>query len=132
MEPAINAGLHTDVDLTRELFEDIGWLPRLTSVDDTPSAPSASLRVRNAPNPFHPSTVIFVDLPKAGRTRVEIYDLQGRLVKRLVNSWLPAGQHAVTWDGTDAQGARTAAGVYFTRIAAAGATTGHRLVKLDQ
>jgi hypothetical protein len=131
MEPIINVGLHDDVDLTRELFEDIGWLPRLTAVPATTPVPPAALRVQSAPNPFHPSTVILLDLPAAGATRVEIYDLQGRMVKRLVNTWLPAGRHFVTWDGTDAQGRHAAAGVYFSRVAAAGLQTGQRLVKLN-
>jgi hypothetical protein len=130
MEPAINSSLHTDVDLTRDLFEDIGWLDTVTSVGSPPT-PQAVLHVRSAPNPFHPSTVITVDLPSAGATRVEVYDLQGRLVKRLLDSWLPAGTHAVTWDGTDAQGRSAAAGVYFSRIASAGVHVGQRLVKLN-
>jgi hypothetical protein len=132
MEPVINAGLHNEVDLTREAFEDIGWLSRLTAVGPPSPVPPAGLRVQSAPNPFHPSTVISMDLPSAGATHVEIYDLQGRLVKRLVNTWLPAGRHAVTWDGTDTQGRRAAAGVYFSRVAAAGRTTGQRLVKLGK
>jgi len=129
MEPSINNELHDSVDLTREVFEDIGWLPRLTAVEPATRAPAFA--VRSAPNPFHPSTVISLELPTGGATRVEVYDLQGRLVKRLVNGWLPAGHHGVTWDGTDGAGRRTGAGVYFTRIVANGMRAGQRLVKLD-
>lgn len=129
MEPNINDGLHDDVDLTLEAFEDMGWIPRLTTVAAAEAAPR--FRVASAPNPFRPSTAISLELPAAGATRVEIYDLQGRLVKRLVNGWLPAGRHSVTWDGTDATGRVAAAGVYFTRIAANGMRAGQRLVKLN-
>jgi hypothetical protein len=129
MEPAITPGLHDNVDLTREVFEDIGWLPRLTSVE--PSAPAPGFLARSAPNPFHPATVISLELPSGGATRVEVYDLQGRLVKRLLNSWLPAGRHAVTWDGTDSRGKRAGAGVYFSRVTSGGLRTGQRLVKLN-
>jgi PA domain/FlgD Ig-like domain len=129
MEPAINNGLHDSVDMTREVFEDIGWLPRLTAVD--PAAPAPRFAARSAPNPFTPSTVISLELPAGGATRVEVYDIQGRMVKRLVNGWLPAGHHAVTWDGTDTSGRRTGAGVYFTRIVANGVRAGQRLVKLN-
>lgn len=129
MEPNINYGLHNSVDLTREAFEDMGWLPRLTAVAEGQPAPR--FRVASAPNPFRPSTVISLELPSGGTTRVEIYDPQGRLVKRLVNGWLPAGHHSVTWDGTNSSGSRTAAGVYFTRITANGVHAGQRLVKLD-
>lgn len=130
MEPAINSGLHDTVDLTHQLFVDIGWLGGVTAVaGNGPSSPG--FRVRSAPNPFDPSTVISLSLPNSGATRVEVYDIQGRLVKRLVNTWLPAGNHAVTWDGTNAQGRTVGSGVYFTRIESNGLKTGQRLVKLN-
>ncbi|HEU4334589.1 MAG TPA: FlgD immunoglobulin-like domain containing protein, partial [Candidatus Eisenbacteria bacterium] len=129
MEPAINSGLHDTVDLTHPLFVDLGWLADVTAVASTPSSPG--FRVRSAPNPFDPSTVISLSLPNSGATRVEVYDIQGRLVKRLVNVWLPAGNHAVTWDGTNDQGRPVGSGVYFSRIESNGLKTGQRLVKLN-
>jgi flagellar hook assembly protein FlgD len=75
--------------------------------------------------------VISLSLPNSGATRVEVYDIQGRLVKRLVNAWLPAGNHAVTWDGTNDQGRPVGSGVYFSRIESNGLKTGQRLVKLN-
>jgi hypothetical protein len=131
MEPAINDDLHDTVDLTKMLFEDIGWLPRLTAVEPVAPTPVAVLRARSMPNPFRPSTVIRLELPGGGTTRVEVYDIHGRMVKRLVDQWLPAGNHAVTWDGTDARGARTGAGVYFTRIVSNDLRATQRLVKLN-
>jgi hypothetical protein len=131
MEPAINDGLHDTVDLTRAAFEDIGWLPRLTSVEPTPTASGApGFRVQSAPNPFQPATVITMTLPTGGATQVEVYDIHGRLVRRLVNSWLPAGSHAVAWDGTDAGGRGAGAGVYFAKIVSGGYRSAQRLVKL--
>ncbi len=131
MEPGINDDLHTDVDLTRELFEDIGWLPRLTAV--TPGAPAApAFRVRSAPNPFSPATVITLQLPRAGRTKVTIVDIQGRLVKRLMDGWMPAGPHGISWDGTDDRGAKVGAGVYFSRVESNGHQAGQKLVKLER
>lgn len=131
MEPGINAGLHTDVDLTRELFEDIGWLPRLTAVG--PGGPAAAaFRVRSAPNPFSPATVIHLQLPKAGRAKVAVFDLQGRLVKRLHDGWMPAGPHGIAWDGTDDRGATVGAGVYFSRVESNGLRAGQKLIKLER
>ncbi|HET9950605.1 MAG TPA: PA domain-containing protein [Candidatus Eisenbacteria bacterium] len=129
MEPAINTGLHDTVDLTHDLLVDLGWLANVTAVATTAAAPG--FRVQSAPNPFHPYTVISLDLPAGGATRVALFDIQGRLVKRLVNSWLPAGRHAVTWDGTDDQGRSAGAGVYFARVEASGVEASQRLVKLE-
>ena len=129
MEPAINAGLHDTVDLTQQVMIDIGWLSDQTAVEGNPVA--AAFRVKSAPNPFQPSTIISMELPTSGTARVEIYDVQGRMVKRLVNGWLPAGHHAVTWDGTDASGRRVGAGVYFSQVVSNGARRGERLVRLN-
>lgn len=130
MEPAINSSLHDDVDLTRELFEDIGWLTRLTAAE--PAAAAPDFRVRSAPNPFSPATTISLDLPSAGRTRVAVYDVQGRLVKRLLDGWMPAGRHGIAWDGSDDHGRRAAAGVYFSRVESNGRRAAERLVKLER
>ncbi len=132
MEPFINDGLGAGVDLTQLVFEDIGWLPRVTSAPAPESPLPQRFRVRSAPNPFRPATVISVELPRGGRTRVAIFDLQGRLVKRLHDGWLPGGRHSVTWDGADAQGRSAAAGVYFARIEVSGVrAASQRLVKLE-
>ena len=65
MEPFITNGLSDEVDLTKFLFEDIGWFnPRLTD------APGEALAGRLAllaarPNPFAAMTSLAFDLPRA-------------------------------------------------------------------
>ncbi len=71
---------------------------------------------QNYPNPFNPETVIEFGLPKAGPTRLEIYDVQGHLVRRLVDGSMPAGLHAVRWDGRDESGRRVSSGIYLYRL----------------
>jgi len=53
------------------------------------------------PNPFNPLTTIQFDLPEDGEVSLKVYDLKGREVARLVNGFLPAGYHTVTWDAGD-------------------------------
>jgi hypothetical protein len=62
---------------------------------------------RNEPNPFNPATVISFSLPRAGRVSLAVHDLRGRLVSRLVDSDLAAGDHEVTFRGDD-----LASGIY--------------------
>jgi len=126
MEPAINSDLTTSVDLTRYLFEDIGWLPRTTGVP-VASPPSAMLLRANTPNPFAHSTAIRFELPREGDAELAVYDVSGRLVKRLVRSHLPAGSHVTVWDGTDAAGQRVPSGAYFSRLKV-GEDTGSRCI----
>jgi len=50
--------------------------------------------------------------------KLEIFDLQGRQVRTLVNQRQQAGRYAMTWDGRNEQGQQAASGVYFYRIKA--------------
>ena len=85
----------------------------VTGVDDgVPPAPQARLK-QNAPNPFNPDTKIRFDLTTAMKVRLAIHDVQGRLVATLVNGWLPAGDHQVSWTGRGRDNRAIASGVYF-------------------
>lgn len=71
---------------------------------------------QNFPNPFNPSTTIAFDLPKSGFTRLSVYNIQGQLVKELVNSNLDADYHKVSWDGTDSAGRKVSSGIYLYKL----------------
>jgi hypothetical protein len=87
-----------------------------TGIPDSPS-PEAQLASLNArPNPFNPSTTIDFALPQAGRAHLLIYDSAGRLMRRLVDVQLDAGEHSVTWDGRDEAGRALGSGTYFFEL----------------
>ena len=79
------------------------------------------------PNPFNPSTSIRFVLPRDSQTHLSVYNTQGRLVKTLVNEFLPAQEHAYTWNGVDAYGQRVASGIYFCHLEGGGV---HRTIKM--
>ena len=90
----------------------------LTGVDSpAPPVPSA-VRVHAAPNPFGEGTAIRFTLESSARTRVHLYDAQGRLVRRLHDDVLPAGRHAVAWNGRDDRDRVVGSGVYFAEVTA--------------
>ena len=72
--------------------------------------------LQNYPNPFNPSTVIAFTLPRAGQASVAIYDINGRQVRKLVDSHFSAGSHELRWDGLSEAGVPAAAGTYFYRV----------------
>jgi hypothetical protein len=67
---------------------------------------------QNRPNPFNPVTVIDYSLPKAGWARLELYDTQGRLVRKLWEGFQAAGNHQYLLNGSDLP-----AGLYLYRLA---------------
>jgi hypothetical protein len=69
-----------------------------------------------SPNPLNPDAVISLSTDQAGSLRLRLYDLNGRLVRTLIDasSW-PAGDQDVLFNGRDNQGRRLASGRYFLR-----------------
>ncbi len=66
----------------------------------------------NYPNPFNPTTTIRFALPEAGPVSLEVYDVLGRRVARLLDrDPREAGWHAVRFDATG-----LASGIYFYRV----------------
>ena len=61
-------------------------------------------------------TSLALALPAAGRARIALYDVTGRLIRTLVDETLPAGESAWRWDGLDAQGRPVPRGLYFARL----------------
>jgi hypothetical protein len=73
------------------------------------------LNMRN--NPIQQGeAVLHFGLARAGRVEIKIFDVSGRLVRTLADRRFPAGEHELTWDGSDNAGQRLARGVYFTQV----------------
>ncbi len=87
------------------------------------------------PNPFNPSTTIRFLVPgergAARPVRLAVYDVEGRLVRKLVDGPFGTGEQAVRWDGRTAAGGRAASGAYFMKLEVAGATLTGKLLLLQ-
>jgi flagellar hook assembly protein FlgD len=73
---------------------------------------------------------ISLDLAQKGQVEIRIFDVAGHVVRRLVDRRLPAGRHAVVWNGLDDAGGRVASGVYFYALVAADYRATRKLVVL--
>jgi len=49
------------------------------------------------------------------RVRLEVYDVAGRRISRIINSRFLSGTHTVHWDGRDSNGILVHGGVYFLK-----------------
>ncbi len=87
------------------------------AVDDLKSVSETSLR-GNFPNPFSGETEIRYDLSSARDVTLEIYSLQGLMVRSWKLAPAAPGSHAQVWDGNDERGNRVPAGVYTCRMKA--------------
>jgi uncharacterized repeat protein (TIGR01451 family) len=60
--------------------------------------------------------LISFDVPVAGHINLEIYDVHGRMVNRVLDRHMSSGVHSLSWDGRNGSGERLPAGVYFARV----------------
>jgi hypothetical protein len=102
----------------------------VTDPEDAAHLLKAMRLFQNHPNPFTPSTRIGFELAQAGRVRLGIYSVDGRLIRTLVDEERAAGSHEVIWDGRDAEGQNVAGGVYFYKLAAPGIAESRRMILL--
>jgi len=83
------------------------------------------------PNPLNPGGTLSFSTHQQGPAHVSVFDLQGRLVRTLLDfESTPAGYHEVRIDGRDGGGAKLASGVYFYRIETPGDVTTGRFAVL--
>lgn len=117
IEAAVDDFEILDVDVTTEVAS-----------NPSPSLPTELRLYANYPNPFvigrgynaAAATAIHYDLPAASAVSVAIYDLTGRLIRRLQEGLQQAGQHSLAWNGADAAGQLVSSGLYLAILETAG------------
>lgn len=85
-----------------------------TDVITVPAA--AAILHQNHPNPFNPATTIPYIIPEDAQVILEIFDVEGKSVVRLVDTHQKQGRHAVRWNGLDRTGKQVDTGVYLYRL----------------
>jgi hypothetical protein len=85
------------------------------------------------PNPIGRRDVTSFDLeiPSRAHARVQVFDVQGRLVRTLLDGALDRGAHRVEWDGADRASRTVSAGVYFVKAEAGEFSTSRKVVRLQ-
>ncbi len=80
------------------------------------AAPAVTRLFPARPNPANPLTEISFDLAGSARARLRIFNVEGALVRTLLDRALPAGRHHATWDGKERSGRAVASGLYVYRL----------------
>jgi len=105
-----------DEDVFNIEIDPEGWMLktvdyRVDIVEESFSPKNFSLSP-NYPNPFNATTLIRYELPYQGVVLLDIYDISGRKVRRLINRSEAIGHYLVRWNGRDEQGKFVSSGIY--------------------
>jgi hypothetical protein len=73
--------------------------------------------VSACPNPFRSQTRVAYSLAEPGPVKLSVYDLQGRLVRSLLEASPASGERSLVWNGRDDLGRPVPSGVYFLQMA---------------
>ncbi|MBD3334489.1 MAG: T9SS type A sorting domain-containing protein, partial [Candidatus Eisenbacteria bacterium] len=80
------------------------------------------------PNPSAGGATLHYSVPRRGRVTLQIYDVGGRLARRLVDRVVEPGRYTAVWDGRNDGRRPVGSGIYFVRLQAAGGELVRRLV----
>jgi hypothetical protein len=81
-------------------------------ISQSTTLPDATQLLGARPNPFTGMTSIAFQLSSEAAVNVSIFDVGGRLVRTLVDTAMPAGEHSITWDGKSDRGQSLSTGIY--------------------
>ncbi len=86
------------------------------TICDDDSSDGLIVLEQNDPNPFSTSTKIEFQIPEVCEVKLVVYDVDGALMRTLLNSTLKPGIHKVEWDGKDDGGRTAESGIYLCRL----------------
>lgn len=126
------------------------WLPSIDPTGSTPGrensvsvgieegeenieyrTPNVEFRLyQNLPNPFSHSTILRYQTSSTNHVTLNIYDLTGNLVKKLVEESQVSGVIRLDWNGLDESGQKVSAGIYFYRLQFGGFSSTKKMILL--
>ncbi len=84
----------------------------------------------NSPNPFSAVTRIEYSVKKPGKVSIDIFNVNGQVVKHLVNGKSLPGDYSVVWDATNSNGNKVESGFYFYKINSGGKSQTEKMILL--
>jgi FlgD Ig-like domain len=94
-----------------------GWDLRLVQLStDCEKMAKDKIDFTVAPNPISNAATISFSLRQSQKISINIFDLNGRLIKTIANSQMQPGTHQLTWNATNENGNAVATGVYYLKL----------------
>lgn len=105
--------------------------PQVIGVEDNLHPEVAGSNLHNYPNPFNPETMISFSVEQTSSfVTLEIFNIKGQKVKKLIDEILPTGNHTVVWNGEDENGNTVSSGIYFYKMKAGQYTLTKKMILL--
>ncbi len=86
-----------------------------------PPLPTVTELESAMPNPFHNSVSLAIRMAKTGAVQLDIYSVDGCLVRSLAKGNYEPGTYNFTWDGRGEHGESMASGIFYARMATSNA-----------
>ncbi len=104
-------------DLIYRYSGSLGWYKHIpvqaNVVNSGPHIPEKSSLMANYPNPFNANTFIEYQLDENAHVELEIYNIHGEFVTKLVDFHSFPGLYRTSWNGSSFSGESVSSGVYF-------------------
>lgn len=92
-------------------------------INEPRALPSTHILLAASPNPFNPTTTISFSIPQPEYTVLRIFDIQGRLIKTLLNGYSLSGEYGIEWDAS-----MVSSGIYVVQLSVGLETFSEKLV----
>ncbi|MGH7730259.1 MAG: FlgD immunoglobulin-like domain containing protein [Candidatus Eiseniibacteriota bacterium] len=127
----IAADIGTNTTCEAGIDDLVAYDAAIVPVSVTPESGAGRLAFRAPwPNPASGVVRFVLDIPVAGAGTVELLDLAGRRIQTLHRGALAAGPLTLAWNGRDASGRESPAGLYFARAIVGGEEAMARFVRV--
>ncbi len=103
----------------------VNFEPATGLISNPGVTPGSFQLFQNYPNPFNMETTIKYQIANDSFVRLDIYNIEGRLIKKLVNKFRTTGAYRISWDSTDRNNMLVPCGVYFYSLT----TGGYKFIK---
>lgn len=118
------------VEAAIDRLEILTATPKAHGADPDTPADTLTTRLQLAANPSRGALELRIVAGPVGPTTIGIHDATGRRVRVLWRGELPAGEHALVWDGCDDRGVPLGSGRYWARITTPRATVTRSIVRV--
>jgi len=111
--PTILGGVDGMIQIEPALVPGAIYYEPFLNVEDDDILPTETGLAQNYPNPFNPTTNIEFALVSDQVVRIDVYNILGQHIQTIADGSYPAGNHTVSWNGSNANGETVPSGVYF-------------------